>query len=371
MNPLSQPVPTQEEARDRFLERLLQATSGAMDIFTIYLGDRLGLYNAMADGQPVTSMELAQRTGTQERYIREWLEQQTVTGILQVENPEAASTERRFSLPPAHIEVLTDTESGNYLAPLARMMLGCARPMGMLLDAFRNGGGVPFTAYGPDLREGQAAINRPAFLYELGQSWLPAIPDIHTRLQETPPARIADIGCGGGWSCIGMAKAYPQVRVDGYDVDAPSVELAQQNVLSYHLSDRVHIFAEDAAHSAERSPGAYDLVTAFECVHDMSDPVGVLRAMRQMAKPDGAVIIMDERVGDRFTPEGNDVEWFMYGFSVLHCLPVGMADEPSVGTGTVMRTETLRQYACAAGFREVEVLPIENFFFRFYRLHGI
>ena len=115
--------------------------------------------------------------------------------------------------------------------------------------------------------------------------------------------------------------------------------------------------------------GQYDLVTAFECVHDMSDPVGALRTMRRLAKQNGAVLIVDERVGDTFTAEGNDVEWMMYGWSILYCLPVGMVDQPSAGTGTVMRTDTLRGYAAEAGFSDIEILPIENFFFRFYRLN--
>jgi alanine-alpha-ketoisovalerate/valine-pyruvate aminotransferase len=114
--------------------------------------------------------------------------------------------------------------------------------------------------------------------------------------------------------------------------------------------------------------GKYDLVTAFECVHDLSNPVGALRMMRQLAGENGTVLIVDERVGDTFTATGYDVEWMMYGWSILHCLPVGMVGTPAVGTGTVMRTDTLRKYATEAGFSNVEVLPIENFFFRFYRL---
>jgi 2-polyprenyl-3-methyl-5-hydroxy-6-metoxy-1,4-benzoquinol methylase len=179
---------------------------------------------------------------------------------------------------------------------------------------------------------------------------------------------VADIGCGAGWSCIGIAQAYPNIRVDGYDLDEASVELACANVRDAGLADRVKIELRDAGDPA--LAGQYDLVTAFECVHDMSDPVGALRSMGRLAGERGTVLIVDERVGDTFTPTGNDVEGMMYGWSVLHCLPVGMADHPSAATGTVMRTDTLRQYANAAGFREVEVLPIENFFFRFYRLNG-
>jgi 2-polyprenyl-3-methyl-5-hydroxy-6-metoxy-1,4-benzoquinol methylase len=212
-------------------------------------------------------------------------------------------------------------------------------------------------------------MNRNLFLYELGQNHLPSIPDLHARLLANPPARIADIGCGLGWSSIGMALAYPNVQVDGFDLDEPSIEEAWTNARSYGLADRLTFHARDAA-SMEVLNGRYDLVTAFECIHDLGNPVGVLRTMRRLAGDRGAVIVMDERVGDVFTAEGSEFEWMMYGWSVLHCLPVGIADtNPSAATGTVMRTATLRHYAQAAGFREVQVLPIDNLFFRFYRLH--
>lgn len=357
----------QIKQRDAFVERLLQSTGGVFDIFTIYIGDRLGFYQALSRNGGLTSVELAGRTNTHERYVREWLEQQTVIGILEVEDAEANPTARRFRLPTAYAEVLVERDNVNYLAPLAQLVAGVVHPLTSVVDAFRNGGGVPLREYGPDFREGQGAINRVTFLQELGQQWLPAIPDVHTRLQADPPARVADIGCGVGWSSIGMAQAYPQARVDGYDLDAPSIELAWANARSAGLNGEVKFHVRDAADPSLE--GQYDLVTAFECVHDMSDPVAALQTMRRLVNDTGAVIIADERVGDTFTPTGNDVEWMMYGWSVLHCLPVGMADHPSVGTGTVMRTSTLRQYARQAGFRDVEILPIENFFFRIYRLH--
>jgi len=364
-HPLS---PAEARQRDAFVERLLGSTRGTFDIFAIYLGDRLGLYPALHANGSLTATELAARTSTQERYVREWLEQQTVTGVLEVENPEAEATERRFRLPAAHAEVLIDADSPNYLTPLAHMLAGVVRPLPKLLDAYRNGGGVPYREYGADFREGQAGINRALFLQDLGQSWLPAMPDVHARLQADPPARVADIGCGAGWSSIGLAQTYPRVHVDGFDLDAPSIEMARANAQAAGLNERVKFHVRDAGDPSLE--GRYDLVTAFECVHDLADPVSVLRAMRRLAGDRGAVLIADERVGDTFTPQGNDVEWMMYGWSILHCLPVGLADQPSAGTGTVMRANTLRGYALAAGFRHVEILPVENFFFRLYRLQA-
>jgi SAM-dependent methyltransferase len=358
-----------ERERDRLVEHLLASTRGAFDIFSIYIGDRLGCYRSLAEDGPATSSELAARTGTYERYVREWLEQQTVAGILRVENENADARSRRYRLPAGHREVLVDRDSLNYLAPLVQMVAGAVRPMHQVLKAYRNGKGVPYPYYGADFREGQAGMNRAMFLRQLGTEWLPSIPDVHNRLMADPPARVADIGCGGGWSSIGIAHSYPKVLVDGYDLDEPSVELAQANVAEAGLSERVSIHRRDAGDPSLR--GRYDLVTAFECVHDMSDPVGALRTMLSLAGDGGSVIVMDERVGDRFTATGSEVEWMMYGWSVLHCLPVGKADVPSAETGTVMRADTLKQYAAKAGFCDLEVLPIDNFFFRFYRLKAL
>jgi cyclopropane fatty-acyl-phospholipid synthase-like methyltransferase len=177
---------------------------------------------------------------------------------------------------------------------------------------------------------------------------------------------VADIGCGFGWSSIGMAQGYPKIHVDGFDLDEPSIEGAIKNAQINGVSERVTFQARDAGDST--LAGNYDLVTAFECIHDMSNPVKVLSTMRHLAGEHGSVLVADERVGHTFTSQGNDVEWMMYGWSVLHCLPVGMADPPYTGTGTVMRMETLQKYAAQAGFSGVEVLPIDNYFFRFYRL---
>jgi SAM-dependent methyltransferase len=356
------------QQRDAFIEQFLQFASGTFNIFAIYIGDRLGLYRALAEAGPSTAPELASRTNTHERYVREWLEQQTIAGILEVEDENHNAGARRFRLPPGHIEPLIQCDSLNYMVPLAQLIAGAVSPLPAVLDAYRNGGGVPLSAYGADLREGQAAINYPAFAHLLAREWLPTLSDVHARLQADPPARVADIGCGYGWSSIGIAHGYPKVRVDGFDMDEPSIERARDNALRNRVADRVQFHVRDA--SDPTLAGQYDLVTAFECVHDMSNPVGALRTMRQLAGERGAVLVVDERVGDTFTAKGNDVEWMMYGWSILHCLPVGMAESPAAGTGTVMRAGVLRRYAAKAGFRSVDILPIDHFFFQFYRLNA-
>ncbi len=357
---------------DKLVEHLLKAAAGTFDIITVYIGHKLGLYQALSEAEWLTSVELATRTGTQERYIREWLEQQTVTGLLDVQDPQLEAKTRKYHLPAGYAEVLVNQDSLNYLAPLALLLVGSISPLPALLEAYRNGGGVPYGAYGTDMREGQASMNRAMFLQQLGTEWLPSIEQLHHRLLANPPARIADIGCGAGWSSIGMAQAYPQVVVDGYDLDEPSIELANLNLRQHtagsssSLEERVTFQVRDA--SDPQLAGQYDLVTAFECLHDMSDPVGVLKTIRQLVADTGFVLVVDERVGDSFTRTGNEVEWMMYGWSVLHCLPVGMSEQPSAQTGTVMRPDTLRTYAKAAGFQDIEILSVDNYFFRFYHL---
>jgi 2-polyprenyl-3-methyl-5-hydroxy-6-metoxy-1,4-benzoquinol methylase len=358
---------TDDAGRDALVERLSGATIAALDLFSVYLGDRLGYYRALADGNSVTSAELAERTGTAERYAREWLEQQAVTGILDVA-AEGDGASRRYRLPAGYAEVLADETSVNYLAPMAQIVVGTGGALPAVVAAFRSGGGVSFAAYGEDVREGTAAANRPLFDALLGQAWLPAIPDVHARLQNDPPARVADVGCGSGWSSIAIARAYPRACVDGLDLDAASIAAAREHAAAAGVGDRVAFHARDAGDPA--LAGTYDLAIAIECLHDMANPVGALRAMRSLIGEGGTALIVDELTPDVFLAPGDDRDRLQYGFSITHCLPVGMVEQPSAGTGTVMRAATLRAYAAEAGFQSVAVLPIEDESFRFYRLTG-
>jgi SAM-dependent methyltransferase len=304
----------------------------------------------------MSAAELASSCGIAERYAREWLEQQAVTGVLEV-------CDDRFSLPAGHDEALIDESSLAFAAPFARFAAAVARPLPELVEAFRSGGGIPYADYGEDLCEAQASFTRPLFEQLLGSEWLPSIADVDERLSASPPARVADLACGAGMSSIAIARAYPRVRVDGLDLDPASIALAREHLAGSGVEDRVRFVLGDAA--SPRLAGRYDLVTVFEALHDMSDPVSVLRAARGLLGEGGCVIVADERVADSFSAPGDDVERLYYGFSVLHCLPVGM---PGAGTGAVMRVDTVRSYALDAGFAGVEVLPIDNDFWRFYRL---
>jgi 2-polyprenyl-3-methyl-5-hydroxy-6-metoxy-1,4-benzoquinol methylase len=296
--------------------------------------------------------------------VREWLEHQAVSGIIEVEDADDPA-QRRYTLSEGAAEVLAQPDSLNYMAAVVRMAVSTGAVLPELLQAFRSGGGVPWSSYGADAREGQADINKPIFLQLIGD-WFRSVPALHERLSQGD-ARIADVGCGGGWSSIAMARAYPGVKVDGIDVDAPSIKLAKANTKGTDVEDRVTYVVADAGDA--KLNGRYDVVTIFESLHDMSRPVEVLSKLRGMLNEGGSVVVVDERVAERFAAPGDDIEKLMYGWSVMCCLATGMSESPSAATGTVMRPDTLRQYAREAGFTgEMESYELGHPFFRLYRL---
>jgi SAM-dependent methyltransferase len=346
--------------------RLFEAGLGALDIASVYVGDRLGLYRALAEAGPATVAELAGRAGIHERYAREWLEHQAVTGILEVDDHSGAADERRYTLPAGHAEALTKPDSLFSVAPMARSLVSAAQSIPKVLQAFRTGGGVPWGDFGSDMIESQGDFNRPWLVNQLGSEFLPAMPDVHRRLQADPPGRVADVACGVGWAAISIAKAYPKVLVEGFDPDESSIEQARRFAKEAGVEDRVRFELRDGVSLGKEGP--FDLAVVIEAIHDLARPVDILTAVRRSLAPGGTLLVADERVADEFTAPGDDVERFMYGVSIFVCLPGGLAEQPSAGTGTVMRAGTLREYAMRAGFREVEVLPFEPGLLRFYRL---
>ena len=353
-----------DSERDAFADHMTAAALGFFDILSIRLGDRLGLYRALANGEAQTPGELAGHAGIAERYAREWLEQQSVAGIVRVDG--AGTAEARFSLPAGHAEVLLDPDSLAYSMPTVRNLMMLTPVMDALVEAYRTGGGVPWESYGADGREGVGDSNRPLYLQVMSKEWLPAIPDIHDRLRADPPAHVADIGCGTGWSSIAIALAYPGVTVHGFDKDEGSITLARDNAQANGVADRVTFQARDAGEPGDGH--AYDLVTFFECLHDMARPVEALRAARAMLMDGGVVLVGDELTNDAFTGELDDGERYHYGWSLFVCLPAAMTEPDSAGTGTVMRPATLERYSNEAGFKSFEVLPIEDDSFRLYLL---
>ncbi len=355
-----------DRQRDELVERLFGAGLGMAEVLTVYLGDTLGLYRALERVGPMTSADLAKETGIFERYAREWLEQQAAAGILVVDDVSAPADARRYLLPPSHIEPLLDPESPHSIAPFCKSFVAVSGAMPQLLAAFRSGDVVPWDAYGRDMIEAQGDFNRPWLVRSLGTEYLPSIPDLHDRLTSEPGARVADVACGVGWAAISLAREYPNITVDGFDLDELSIEIASRNAKETGVADRVRFEAKDAADSELVS--RYDLAMVVEAIHDMSDPVGVLRAIRAMLKPGGTLIVADERTEDAFTAPASETERLFYAYSVLCCLPSAMDDHTSAATGTVMRPTTFEAYAKKAGFDGVSILPIEHDFLRFYRL---
>ena len=207
--------------REALAERLVDGVTHAMETFVVYLGVELGLYRALVELGAATGADVAVRTGVAERYAQEWLEQQAVAGYLQCPNPSDPSELRRFQLPEGHADVLVNADSSYRVAPMAVALAGLAKALPRLVDSYRTREGVPYADYGRDLREGIAGGNRPMFVHDLAEVWLPAMPDVHERLRSRPSARVLDVACGAGASSLALALAYPRVNVLGVDVDNP------------------------------------------------------------------------------------------------------------------------------------------------------
>lgn len=346
--------------RDALVQRMNDAVLGSFDIASTYLGVKLGLYRSLHDHGPATAAELAERTGTDERLVREWLEQQGAAELLSASDE---SGEWRFALPPEHVDVLLDPDAVDGIAGTVRSIVSDLAQVPRLVESFRTGVGIPYADYGPDQAEGQAMGSRPIYRTEI-RDWFAAIPELAGKLADGS-ARVLDIGCGAGWSSVCIAHAYPGVSVDGVDLDPRSIEAAQQLAVSEGVTDRVTFELRDAA---TLSGAGYDVAAMFEMVHDLSRPVEALRVAREAVGAGGVVLVADEPVGDAYTAPASPEDRLYYGYSLLHCLPASMTEPGSAATGTVMRPDTLRRYATEAGFGSVEVLPVESAAFRLYLL---
>jgi len=350
---------------EELVERMLTEAVAALETLGVCLGVRLGLYEALAGG-PLDAHGLAEKAGVHPRYAREWLEQQGSAGWLAVADEGAGGPyTRAFRLPDEVREVLIDQDSPFYAGTLPGFVASVAGVIDQVADAFRTGGGVPFSAYGAGTRHGIGRLNRPMFLHSIA-GWIEALPAVSTRLAEEG-AHVLDLGCGTGWSTIAIAEAFPAARVHGVDLDEASVIEARENAGTRGVADRVAFFHADAA---AFDPGGtrYDLACLFESLHDMADPIRVLRSVRHVLAPGGSVLIGDERVADAYATPGGLLERLNYGFSTLHCLPATRAEGARVEAGTVLRSPTVGEYAATAGYASFEEASIDHDLWRFYHL---
>ena len=340
--------------------RLFNATIDMGEIATLYFGEKLGLYDALVEKGPITASKLAEHLGLSERYLKEWLEQQAIAGFIDVED---AAGERRFSLSPEHAVVFTQRTSPEYFAFAGSFFEAVGRVIPALLEGFKTGRGVPYSAYGPNGPSVQSAITLPGYVNSLVSEWVPQIPGLKEKLEGG--ARVAEVACGTGVAAIELAKAFPNIRIDGYDLDETSIATARRNAAEAGVSDRVTFQVHDV-----RDPkleGTYDVVSVFEAVHDMGDPIATLATLKRLLATGGIAVVADEKVQDEFTAPGDEIERFMALSSVLWCLPQGLADGPDAH-GTLMRAPEFQSYARKAGWSGAEVLPIEHMSWRFYRL---
>lgn len=347
------------EAVQTFMEKVLGDYAGANAFFMAAIGDRLGLFKDLAARGPVTSPELASRTGLHERYLREWLAGMSAAGYLSYQ-PDTG----RYALPAEHAPVLAE-EAG-------RFFLGCAffdystnygPTFHRLLGAFRDGGGVPQDLFGAEMAEAIDRFTAPWCEHLLVPEWLPAMPDVLAKLQVG--ATVADVGCGRGRAVITLAQAFPACSVVGYDLYQPAVGVAQGRAAAAGLSDRVRFEVRDVVQGL---PQRYDVITTFDVVHDSADPRGLLRAIHDSLQPDGRYLCVEITCAER--PEDNvgPLSTIMYGLSLAYCMTVSLA-EGGAGLGTLGLPEAkLAELASETGFSQVRRVPIEDPFNTLYVL---
>lgn len=326
-------------------------------MLTLQLGYQLGYFKALSEAGAINAKDFASKTGTNERYALEWLEAMAAGGYLEHKDGE-------FSLPAEYAEVLTQADSEWSAIGVLGWITSFANVMPQLTEAFRNGDGVPYEEYGLDMVTAQAMGTRPMFLNDYASKWIPAMPDVQKRLESG--GKVAEVGAGLGWSSIALAKGFPNTTIDSIDPDDLSIKEAETTAKKEGVESQIRFHLSTV--EEEKIEGPYDLVTAIECIHDMPYPVQALTRMRQLAGADGAVLVVDEAVGDSLEENSNFMGHLFYNYSVLHCLPQAMGFPDSAATGTVIKPSILRKYAEEAGFSDLEVLPIENGQFRFYRL---
>ncbi|MGK5683007.1 class I SAM-dependent methyltransferase [Actinoplanes sp. URMC 104] len=303
------------------------------------IGDKLGLYRAMAGAGPMTPGELATATGTAERYVREWLCAQAASGYVSYEGDD------RFSLSAEHAVALTDENSGACVIGGFELVLAAVRSTDRLVDAFRTGEGVGWHEHHRDLFEGCERFFRPGYHAHLVGEWIPALSGgVEERLRAG--CRVADVGCGHGASTILLAGAYPESTFVGIDYHAGSIAAARDRAALAGVANRTRF---EAASATELS-GTYDLICLFDCLHDMGDPAGTLRHLREHLDPGGSILLVEPFAGDTVADNLNPVGAVYYGASTLLCTPNSLAQEVGTALGAQAGEPRLRAVAASAGF---------------------
>jgi len=340
MTTVEQPTEVDAEKLEQFVFRAVDEVGATLNAALVVMGDRLGLYRALAGAGGLTPAELAEQTGASERYVREWLNAQAAGGY--VEYDPAAGT---YTLPPEQAVALTDEESPAFLPGFFQLALGAVGDSPRITEAARSGEGVGWHEHSHDVFDGCERFFRPGYNANLVPAWLPALDGVVEKLESG--AKVADVGCGHGASTILMAREYPRSSFVGSDYHEGSIETARRRAQEAGVTDRVRFEAGDAA--SDHGEG-YDLVTMFDCLHDMGDPVGAARRVLQSLAPDGTWMIVEPMAGDRVEDNLNPVGRAFYGFSTFLCTPASLSQEVGLALGAQAGEAKIAAVVAEAGF---------------------
>lgn len=324
----------------QFVFKAVDEVGATLNAGLVVMGDKLGYYRDLAAHGPSTPAELAGRTSTVEAYAREWLRAQAAGGYLDYDADEG-----RFTLPPEQAVALTVEDSPAYLPGFFQIALGTVHDTAAIVEAARAGEGVGWGDHDSDVHVGCERFFRPGYNANLVSSWLPALGGVVPKLEAG--ARVADVGCGHGASTILMAQAFPSSTFVGSDVHPGSIETARQRAADAGVGDRVRF---EVASAQDFGADGYDLVTMFDCLHDMGDPVGAARQVRSRLADDGTWMIVEPKAGDRVEDNFNPVGRAYYGFSTLLCTPSSLSQDVGAALGTQAGPARIREVTEAAGF---------------------
>jgi len=340
MGSVATPPPIDETKLHAFVHRAVGDMGAAMHAVLIVLGDRLGLYKAMGDGRPISPAELASRTGTSERYVREWLNANAASGYVTYD----ADT-KKYTLPPEQALALAVENSPAFLPGAFQIVSSCFNDQSKIENAFRSGKGVGWHEHHHDLFHGTERFFRPGYIANLTSQWIPALNGVEAKLRQG--AKVADIGCGLGSSTILMAKAFPKSEFYGFDYHNKSIDLARQEAKREAVEDHLHF--EMA--TAKDYPGQeYDFVACFDCLHDMGDPVGAAAHVRSTMKDDGTWMIVEPYAEDATEANYNPIGRVFYSASTLLCVPASMSQEVGLALGAQAGEKRIGEVVRAGGF---------------------